>query len=193
MTPGRGDVRALERLVTDALAGGATAVWLRERSLADADLERLADLVRSRGGLAIVSGRPVRGADAVHLGHRDPAPAALRAHPGAPALVGFSAHDPLDRTAVDAADYVTLSPLFATPRKPDAEDAPRPLGLARFASLADAVGRPVVALGGIDADNARLAVEAGASGVAVLRAIAFARDPRDAAARLRAAVEEAVE
>ncbi|MFG0320262.1 MAG: thiamine phosphate synthase [Planctomycetota bacterium JB042] len=189
VTPGSGDVAALERLADAALDGGATAVWMRERDLEDADLERLARRVRARGGVAIVSGRAVPGAHAVHLGFRDDPPPAWRARVGPELAIGYSAHDPLDPAAVEASDYVTLSPLFPTPK---ASAAPEPCGVERFAALARTIGRPVVALGGIDASNAALAIDAGAVGVAVLRAIAAADDPRAAAAALRRAVDEAL-
>ena len=72
-----------------------------------------------------------------------------------------------------------LSPMFASPRKGE------PLGVARFRTLRASVpSMHVLALGGIDASNAAIAREAGADGVAVIRAVLAAPDPEDAVRRL---------
>jgi thiamine-phosphate pyrophosphorylase len=63
--------------------------------------------------------------------------------------------------------------VWATPSKDDSDP---PIGLDGLAAICDAVQIPVVAIGGIDATNARLCLDAGATGVAVIRAA------RDAAA-----------
>ena len=52
---------------------------------------------------------------------------------------------------------------------------------------------PVVAIGGVTAENAGELIEAGASGVAVIGAIMDADDPKQAAAELRSALDNAVE
>ncbi len=195
LTPGRGDAGKALRVAEGALAGGATAIWIRERSLAAPALCALARAVAAlarRAGAFVMLSREAEiaaqeGLDAVHLGFRDEAPAALRRR-GLPLLAGFSAHDPLDGAAIAAADYVTLSPLFPTPGK---HLAPAPLGLARFQQLRAAIEVPVVALGGIDAESAASALAAGADGVAVLRAVCDASDPAAAARALRARLDEA--
>ena len=189
VTPGDGDFDAIRRLSDTVLAGGATGIWIRERTLSDDRLAELVAHVRDVGGAAIVSGRVVHGAAAVHLGVPDSRPDAVPRTSGV--AVGFSAHDPLDADAVGASDYVTLSPLFATPAK-DHTAPRRPLGLDRFGALARSAGRPVVALGGIDASNVGMAIGAGAVGVAVLRALSAASDPRAAAQALRSAVDDAL-
>nr|WP_147046440.1 thiamine phosphate synthase [Methylobacterium gnaphalii] len=96
-----------------------------------------------------------------------------RLNPGA--LVGLSAHSLADiRTAVEAgADYVTLSPIFATASKPGYGPS---LGLAALREAAG-LGLPVIALGGIGAEQARLCREAGAAGVAVMGGVMRADDP----------------
>jgi thiamine monophosphate synthase len=81
---------------------------------------------------------------------------------------------------------VGVGPVFPTDSKLDAGDA---IGTARFGELATRCGRPAVAIGGIDATNAALAIAAGAAGVAVIRAVFGATDPEDAARALRAAME----
>ena len=84
--------------------------------------------------------------------------------------------------AVDAdADYLGVGPIWETPSKDDAAPA---LGLDELARICRAVRVPVIAIGGIDASNAAACIEAGATGVAVIRA---ATDPA-----LRKAVDEAL-
>jgi thiamine-phosphate pyrophosphorylase len=102
------------------------------------------------------------------------------------ALLGCSRHagDRLDREALAGFDYATLSPVFAPRSKPD--DTRAPLGLAGLASAVRASSLPVIALGGVDASNARTCIDHGARGVAVLGAIMSAHDPHAALALMRA-------
>ena len=191
VTPGDAPPSDTAALVGAALEGGVTAVLLRERQLPDAERRALyAELVercRAAGALSLVSREAelaaALGADGVHLGWGGPDVAAARAAlPGG--LVGRSAHWPLEEED-GRADYLTLSPFAATPRS-----RPRPLltGEQVAAALAAAGERPVVALGGLDA--ARVPdLPDGLAGVAVVRALADAGDPRGAAAVLRSAVD----
>ena len=68
----------------------------------------------------------------------------------------------------DGADYIGLGPIFATPTKADA--AP-PIGLEGLSLAADRVRTPIVAIGGITAQNAAEVFAAGAAGVAVIREV----------------------
>ena len=115
-------------------------------------------------------------ADGVHLGRDDEG--VDRALAGG-LLVGLSAasvDEALDAEWQGAA-YVGAGPVWVTPSKPDADP---PIGLAGLREICDAVSIPVVAIGGVDAATAGLCIEAGASGVAVIRAVAEARAVREA-------------
>jgi quercetin dioxygenase-like cupin family protein len=85
---------------------------------------------------------------------------------------------------VGDADYIGVGTIFATPTKPD--DGAVGLELVRVARYAARV--PWFAIGGIDRSNAADVVEAGANGIAVVRAIRDAKDPEAAARELRAAL-----
>jgi thiamine-phosphate diphosphorylase len=87
----------------------------------------------------------------------------------------------LEQALAADADYLGAGPVWETPSKHDAE---RAFGLEGLREICDAVGIPVVAIGGIDASNAGECIRAGAAGVAVIRA---ATDPG-----LRRAVDAAV-
>jgi thiamine-phosphate pyrophosphorylase len=149
-----------------AVVAGATVVQLRLKA-------PTAEVVaRGRGFRAIGTTFVVNddldaalelGADGVHLGQAD-AGAALARRRGL--LLGRSATS--FEEAIDAdADYLGVGPIWPTPSKADA--AP-PLGLAELARICAAVMVPVIAIGGIDASNAASCIQAGAAGVAVIRA-----------------------
>ena len=121
-------------------------------------------------------------ADGVHLGRGDEGKELARA---AGLMLGISASSIYEAIAAEEqrATYIGAGPVWATPTKPDAGS---PIGLDGLAAICEAVRAPVVAIGGIDASNARDCIAAGAKGVAVMRASRDARALRavvDAAAR----------
>ncbi len=136
-------------------------------------------VTRALGAWLVVNGdaRVARdvGADGIHLG-RDGGPVDDARHIfGAGAWVSVAAHSDDDvRVGVDAgADAVLVSPVFST-RAPDAfgpVKAGRGVSALRTARSIAAGRAAVYALGGVTADNARACVEAGADGVAVIRAL----------------------
>ena len=130
------------------------------------------------------------GADGVHLGQQDMSIADAR-RLGPPGwIIGVSAETVADavRAEKEGADYIGVSPVFATPTKTDA--AP-PLGLSGLRQMRAATKIPLVAIGGIHAGNARDVIRAGADGLAVVSAIVAADDPRAAATQLRQEIEAA--
>ena len=92
------------------------------------------------------------------------------------------------RAERDGADYVGVSPVYATPTK---TDHAAPLGLDGLRAIRAATKLPLVAIGGLHAGNAREVIRAGADGLAVVSAIVAADDPRAAAAELRRAIAAA--
>ena len=115
-------------------------------------------------------------ADGVHLGRNDPgSERALELG----LLLGRSAAsvEEATRAVAEGAAYIGAGPVWSTPSKPDADPA---IGLDGLAAIAAAVSVPVVAIGGIDESNARECITAGATGVAVVRAAARAREILDA-------------
>ena len=75
------------------------------------------------------------------------------------------------------ASYIGAGPIWTTPSKPDAGE---PIGLDGLRDICLSVSAPVVAIGGIDSTNAAECIRAGASGVAVIRAVAEIRALREA-------------
>lgn len=106
------------------------------------------------------------GADGVHLGARSIGAEDARRLLGPPSLLSRSCHDEAELHLAEGerVDFVTLSPLYASPGKG------APLGEERFATLRKTVPTlPVLALGGIDASHVARARALGADGVAMVR------------------------
>ena len=181
--------RRIERQVERAIAGGARVIQYRDK---EADRSRqkheaLAILaVCRRHGVPLLVNDDVElaraiGADGVHLGQDDTPPERARGRLGPRAIIGVSCYNRLElaqQARAAGADYVAFGRFFASASKPRAVQAePRLLRTAR-ASL----DCPLVAIGGITAQNGRSLIEAGADMLAVIRGV-FAADDVTAAAR----------
>jgi thiamine-phosphate pyrophosphorylase len=153
------------------------AVQLRDPALAGralADLGvRLRAVTRSLGASLVVNDRLdlalALGADGAHLGRRSVSIADARALLGRSTWISVACHDVDDviRAATEGADAVTLSPIFASPGK-GTPLGPGALQIARRALGGRTIA--LVALGGIDVAMAPSCFEAGADGVAAIRA-----------------------
>lgn len=192
--------RATADIVREAVTGGATFVQLREKSCGTREFleeaRAVLDVVRPLGVPLIINDRVdialAVGAEGVHLGQRDMAIADAR-RLGPPSwIIGVSAESVEDAICAEkeGADYIGVSPVFATPTKTDTAS---PLGLEGLRAIRAAVRIPLVAIGGIHAGNAREVIRAGADGLAVVSAIVSADSPREAAEQLRAEISKAKE
>jgi len=130
------------------------------------------------------------GADGVHLGQKDMPLAAARAIVTDTMRIGISAESLADAVAAQqgGADYLGVSPIFATPTK---TDAAAPLGLVGLQAIRRAVDIPLVGIGGLNRQNAAAVVRCGADGVAVVSAIVAAEDPEQAARELLQVIRSA--
>jgi thiamine monophosphate synthase len=157
----REDVR-LPAIVRAAVEGGVNVVQVR--GVEDVDAVR-----RAAGGTRVV----VNGVD--HLPEHAPGRAA-----------GRSVHsvDAARRAEAEGCDYVVAGSVFPTSSHPGGPVA----GVQLIEDIARNVNIPVIAIGGINAGNARQCIDAGARGVAVISAIFDADDPRRAARDLWKAI-----
>jgi len=192
------DGRSTLDIVTAAVRGGVSCVQLREK---DADTrEFISEAVAVRQFIArrriplIINDRLdvalAIDADGVHLGQKDmPLSLARRLLPEH-MIIGISAESLEDaiEAANDGADYIGVSPIFATPTKTDTSP---PLGLETLRSIRTRVSVPLVAIGGVNAGNAEAVIRHGADGVAVISAIVAADDPEAAARNLTDIVRKA--
>lgn len=123
-------------------------------------------------------------ADGVHVGQDDLPAIVVRRLIGPHKWLGLSVSNASELAAVPPGlvDYLGVGPLYPTATKSDAAPA---TGLPAFAELVAATCLPVVAIGGIDLDNCRLPLQAGAQGVAVVSAICGQDDPAQRTCALR--------
>jgi len=189
--------RALLETVTEAVAGGVTAIQVREKDgtardvldlvlrLSHAIPDHVSLLVNDRVDIFLAARQTGARVTGVHVGQSDLPPGAVRRLIGPEPVLGLSASTPeqlADAAESGFVDYVGIGALHATRSK---ADAPTPLGHERMASLIAMSSVPAVAIGGVtEADLPRLR-SAGASGAAIVSAICAAPDPRAAAERLR--------
>jgi thiamine-phosphate pyrophosphorylase len=183
--------RSLAEQVAAAITGGARVIQYRDKSKDHAKRRReaaeLVDLCRRRGVPLIVNDdlelAAAVGADGVHLGRDDVAPASARQRLGPGALIGVSCYNELalaEQAQESGADYVAFGRFFPSGSKPLAVQAePTLLRQAR-----PCIHLPIVAIGGITPENGRLLVVAGADMLAVIGAVFDRPDTASAAAEL---------
>ncbi|MGD8717693.1 MAG: thiamine phosphate synthase [Candidatus Zixiibacteriota bacterium] len=190
VTPEETDDKRLLELAEEALDGGVDAVQLRRKGAAAGELFPLAKLIREQadraGAKLFVNDRAdvalAAGAAGVHLaGHSLPV-AAARAVLPKPFQIGVSCHSVAEamQARTEGADYVYFGTVFETASKPGVKAA----GVEELSRACNEVDVPVIAIGGITVENVGAVLSAGASGVAVISAIAGQRSPADAAAAL---------
>lgn len=189
--------RRSEEIAEAALRAGVRVVQVREKEgSARRALEvamNLRGLTRGYGALLIVNDRLdiaiAVGADGIHLGQDDLPIELARRLLGPDALAGLSITDAGQLAEEDTleADYLGVGAVFPTGSKGDAALT----GLSLIVAARKATAAPVVAIGGINAANASLAIAAGADSLAVISAITQAADPGRAVEALAAAVKEA--
>ncbi|MDQ3655030.1 MAG: thiamine phosphate synthase, partial [Chloroflexota bacterium] len=171
---------------------GITCVQIRWKTATDRQLVDLARAIQRlsqpRGIPLIINDRLdialVVGTEGVHLGVDDvPVPDARRV--GEPEfLIGYSPEtdSQIAGAAAAGASYLGIGPVYGTATKLDAGPA---LGTTEFTRRRMLTGLPVVAIGGITADNAAETMAAAADGVAVASAILGSADPAAATRQLR--------
>ena len=186
------DTEHLMEQVAAAIDGGAGVVQLREKHLDEAaflaEAERFVALCREKGAVSIINDDVdialKTGADGVHVGQEDLAAGRVRELLGPDRLIGVSAHSVDEALTAQAAgaDYLGVGAAFATGTKADA----RPIDRDVYRQITRAVDIPVVAIGGISAENILELADCGLDGVAVVSALFAQPDVRAAAAELRA-------
>jgi len=161
------------------LAGGARMIQIRDKHMSSRELfgaiEECQALIRDYDAKLIVNDRVdiamALGTDGVHLGQDDLPPTEARKLLSTGAIIGFSTHS--GEQALEAikfpVDYIAAGPIFRTLSKTDAEPA---IGLTGLKTIRQAIGGfPLVGIGGIDLDNCRDVLSAGADSVAMISAL----------------------
>jgi thiamine-phosphate diphosphorylase len=192
--PGASGHRSLEEVIEEALSAGATAVQLRDKHAGTGELlplaRRIRDRCRRHRALFLVNDRVdlalACDADGVHVGQDDLPVEEVRRIVPAEFVVGVSAATPEAARQAEAggADYVGCGTVWPTASKADTGEA---IGIEGVGAVVRAIRIPVVAIGGITPERQRPLLDAGAAGVAVIRAVLAAPDP---GAAVRAFLDE---
>jgi thiamine-phosphate pyrophosphorylase len=187
---------ALAKIATAAcraIPKGELAILFRDKTRDDLEalgvVQQLRNITNEHAQLFLVTRRHWRlayevGADGVHVNDPKPNGDTYREMATDRVIVSVPAHsdDEVTHARDHKINWALVSPVFATPNK----GQPRGLDAIRNAAKikGDHEALKIIALGGIDAANARACIEAGADGVAVIRAILDAPDPFVAAREL---------
>ncbi len=190
--------RTTAEIVASAVKGGVSCVQLREKNLAKHEFldkaEILKELLAPLDIPLIINDYPeialAVNAEGVHLGQNDMSVREARDLLGKDKIIGISAECLEDaiRAEQQGADYIGVSPVFATTSK---ADTGMPLGLEGIRRIRRHVRLPLVAIGGITSENAGRVIAAGADGIAVISAIVSAVSPEKSARRLTELIAEA--
>ena len=189
---------SLVQAVESACKGGVTMVQIREKEAGEADFLKEAleiKAVTDRYTVPLIINDNVEvamkaGAAGVHVGQSDMEAGEVRRRIGRDMLLGVSAHSIEEaQRAVDAGvDYLGVGAVFATSTKLDANA----VSVDSLREICENVGVPVVAIGGINAQNAPLLKGSGIAGLAVVSAIFGAGDIGLAVAELLEAAKGVV-
>ena len=182
----------------DVLANGATFLQIREKDLDAACFEAEAANLKAlcaRYSVPYVVNDSVEialaiDADGVHVGQSDIRGRDIRSLIGPHKILGISAGTVEEAQAAEAAgaDYIGVGAVFGTSTMKNA----RNLTVQKLREITDAVTIPVVAIGGINAQNLMGLKDSGVDGVAVVSAIFAAEDPGRATRELLTLAREMV-
>lgn len=190
--------RSFKEVLQEALsAGGITCVQLREKHAVPEEKEALAreaQTLCAQAGIPFLIDDDVElalriGADGVHIGQDDIPCAEARRALGGRAIIGVTAKtlEQARKAEAKGADYLGVGAVFPTSTKQDTWTIDHEV----LRQICAAVSIPVVAIGGITADNARELAGTGIAGIAVVSAI-FAQDDLAGAVTRLSKVTEAL-
>lgn len=197
LDPGLCRLHSMVETARAAVAGGATAVQLRDK---DADTAALVEVGRALRLALAGTGVPLIvnddldaalaiGADGLHVGQDDIPAREARRRMGRGKILGLSVETEAAVRAVDPSvvDYVGVGPVFGTPTKPDHQP---PIGLDGLARLVAISPVPAVAIGGLKVEHVPAVLASGAAGMAVVSAVCGQPDPEAATSVLAAAIRD---
>lgn len=189
--------KSLENVIIAAVKGGVSAVQLREKDCTTREFIEIArkikNLLYNYNIPLIINDRldvaMIVKADGVHLGQTDASYSDARSLMGYESIIGISVEnmDQVYEAISTDVDYISISPLFLTPTKPEAD---KEWGIEGLQKVRKLTSKYIVAIGGINESNAESAIAAGADGLAVVSAICSSRDPEDAARKLRTIINQ---
>lgn len=171
------DTLSFGEMTFRALQAGVKWVQYRDKERSRREMYeesiRLMGIAKKFGAALIVNDHPdialAADADGVHLGQDDLPVKEARKIMGKNRIIGISTHtvEQARNAGRDGADYIGFGPVFHTTTK----DAGRPMGIEMLREIKRQVQIPVIAIGGINAENIRPVLETGVDAVAVSSAI----------------------
>jgi thiamine-phosphate pyrophosphorylase len=186
------------KVVESAVKGGVDVVQIREKELHEKDflkktlqLKELLDKYNVPLIVNDVLSVAMHGHTAgIHVGNSDLSPVMIRMQ-WPEAILGYSLEhlDQLSTSNALVADYIALSPVFATVTK---KDTIIEWGLDGIRKVRALTKYPLVAIGNINEVNAAAVINAGADCLAVVSAVCSADDPEKAAALIRNEIEKSI-
>jgi len=185
-------------VVKEVLKNGATFLQIREKDLAEGDFEeeakKLKDICREYQVPYVVNDNLDIAmhidADGVHVGQSDIKGRDIRSMIGSDKILGISAGTVEEAIAAEkaGADYIGVGAVFVTSTKKNA----RNMSIDCLKEIVDSVNIPVVAIGGINANNMMELSGSKIDGIAVVSAIFAAENPGDATKNLLIKAKELV-
>jgi len=191
--------RSLEDVALQTLLGGVACIQLREKDVSTrffVEEARKMKTLTARFSVPLIINDRIdvalaSGADGVHIGQDDMHYAEARRLMGPKAIIGISVETWDNVVEAEAFDinYLGVSPVFETPTKTDTKGN---WGLEGLAWIKGYSRHPLVAIGGLNASNAKEAVMAGADCIAVVSAICAAPDPLVASREINDIIQAAL-
>lgn len=198
VTDDQQDLNTLQKVVSDAVAGGVTMVQVREKSNNIQSFIERANAVKvilKDTGVALIINDRVDvalavDADGVHLGQSDMPASIARQLIGPTKLLGLSIEN--EEQLIEAnqlpLDYIGLSAIFATPTKTNIKTE---WGISGLRKALTASHFPIVAIGGINSSNLDEIIKTGVDGIALVSAICHSSDPKQASKALLQQIKSA--
>lgn len=184
------DVEKFLRTIEEAIKGGVSVVQIREKTADTLDFYNLALKVKritTQYNVPLIINDRVDvalaiDADGVHVGQSDMPCDVTRKLVGPDKIVGVSAAtiEEAKKAEKDGADYIGTGAVFPTATK---DDAPK-ITKKDLKEIVDSINIPVVAIGGINLDNAHELTDTGIKGLSVVSAIMSSDDPKKSSEKL---------
>ena len=184
------DVEKFLKTIEEAIKGGVSVVQIREKTAETLDFYNLALKVKeitTKYNVPLIINDRVDialaiDADGVHVGQSDMPCEVTRKLIGTDKILGVSAATITEakKAQKDGADYIGTGAVFPTATKDDAPSITK----QNLKEIVESIDIPVVAIGGINNDNASELTDTGIAGLSVVRAIMSADDPKKASEEL---------
>lgn len=175
--------RSNEEVLRAIISGGAKIVQYRDKEISKKEFyeeaKRLKNIANDAGVILIINDyvdvAKEIDADGVHLGQEDMLPNEARKILGNDKIIGVSTHnlDEAIKAEQDGATYINVGPIFKTNTK---KNVTAPVGIEMFKLISNQIKIPISVMGGINHNNIKQVVQAGAKIIAVVSAVVSSDD-----------------